>query len=157
MQAIPSPVYFEDSDSKHSLFKFGLQWNITPLSYSFGSNKMVSPLSFFFIRPVKRFSGSIELFFQPSLITGSYKYAQLKKFLFNSGARFILPVAQRGEYLALGLGMGYYNEKSVSSNIYEGMSYEASILSFYGMLGLKFMYKQNAPAKIEFGIYFKYY
>src|SRR5439155_25553022 len=76
MQAIPSPVYFEDSDSKRTSFKFGLQWNITPFSYSFGSNKMVSPLSFFFIRPVKRFSGSIELFFQPSLITGNYKYVQ---------------------------------------------------------------------------------
>src|SRR5207244_2098372 len=90
-------------------------------------------------------------------ITGLFLRFILKKFSFNSGSRFILPIAQRGEYLAIGLSMGYYNEKSVSGKNYEGMSYEASVLSFYGMLGLKFTYKQNAPGKIEFGVYFKYY
>ena len=35
--------------------------------------------------------------------------------------------------------------------------YEAGIYSGFGMLGLKFAYKQNAVSKYNVGVCFKYY
>jgi hypothetical protein len=157
LQAVPSITYYEDRDNSSSKLKFGLEWQVIPLSYSFNSNKYVSPFSTFFIRPSKRFSGSAELFFQPEFIPGSFKYADLKKFMFKSGARIIFPAAHSGEYLAFSIGGGYYRQTSNSGIVTDGIAYEAAVYSFYGMIGLKFNYNQNAVSRYNFGLYFKYY
>ncbi len=128
-----------------------------PLSYSFKVNKYVSNLSFFYIKPIKKFSGSAEIFFQPSLIVGKYKYSELKKFSYKTGIRLVLPVAQNGEYLAVSVGAGYFSQKTESGILREGITFEAGIFSFYGMLGLKFNYNQNGISRYNMGIYFKYY
>jgi len=157
IQAIPSPTFFEDRNETNSALKFGLEWQVIPVSYSFSHNKYVSPLSFFHIKPVKRFSGSAEVFYEPSLITGNYKYSMLKKFSSKLGARFIIPVAQRGEYLALSFGAGYYQQNRITGEKIEGVTYEAGVYSVFGMLGLKFNYNQNADSRYNIGLYIKYY
>lgn len=157
LQAIPSPTFYEDRNEADSRLKFGLEWQVIPFSYSFNSNKYVSPVNFFHIKPVKRFSGSAEIFFEPTLITGSFKYAGLKKFMYKTGARIVLPVAQRGEYLAISFGAGYYQQKTLSGVLYDGITYEGAIYSVFGMLGLKFNYNQNAPSRYNVGLYLKYY
>ena len=157
LQAIPSPTYFEDRDDINSKLKFGLEWQVIPVNYSFNANKYVSNLSVFFINPVKRFSGSVEAFFEPSLIIDDYKYAELKKFMFKTGARVVLPIAHNGEYLAFSLGAGYYRQNSVLDKIYDGLTYEAAVYTLSGMIGLKFNYNQNAVSRYNAGIYFKYY
>lgn len=157
LQAIPSPLLSEDKNEQNSGLKFGLEWQIIPVSYSFNSNKYVSKLSFFCIRPVKRFSGSAELFIEPSVITGNYKYSNLGKFSYKSGCRVVFPIAQRGEYLAVSIGAGYYGQKSHEGVIVDGLTYEAGVYSFYGMLGLKFSYNHKSPSRYNFGLYFKYY
>jgi hypothetical protein len=157
LQAIPSPVFFEDRDADNSSLKFGLEWQVIPFSYSFNANKYVSNLNFFHIKPVKRFTGSAEIFFEPSLVLGDFKYASLKKIMYKSGARIVLPIAQRGEYLAISFGAGYYSQKNYSGKLTDGVTYEGAIYSFFGMLGLKFNYNQNAVSRFNIGLYIKYY
>ncbi len=157
LQAVPSPTYYEDRNNDKSALKFGLEWQVIPFSYSFNTNKYLSKVSFFFINPVKRFSGSVEAFVEPSVITGNYKYAELKKFSYKTGARFVLPVAQGGEYLSFSLGAGYYMQKNIYDKRIDGVTYEAGVYSFFGMLGLKFNYNQNAVSRYNIGLYVKYY
>lgn len=157
LQAIPSPTFYEDRSESESRLKFGLEWQFIPFSYSFNSNKYVSPVSFFHIKPVKRFSGSAEIFFEPALMIGDFKYAGLKKFMYKTGGRIILPIAQRGEYMAISIGAGYYQQKSITGILHEGVTYEGAIYSVFGMLGLKFNYNQNAPSRYNIGLYLKYY
>ena len=47
LQTIPSPVFFDDRNDLSTGIKFGLQWHVVPVSYSFNSNKYVSPFNFF--------------------------------------------------------------------------------------------------------------
>ena len=156
-QAIPSPMLFEDNNNNNATVKFGLQWQVTPVLYSFNSNKYVSHFNFFFINPVKRFSGSVELFFQPEYVPGGFKYSDLNRFMFKSGARLNLPVFHKGEYLSFSLGGGYYYNKTTSGELIDGMTYEAGVYSFFGMLGLKFNYNQKSRSSYNIGLYFKYY
>lgn len=157
LQAIPSPTYFEDRNEKDSRLKFGLEWQVIPFSYSFNTNKYVSKLNFFFIKPVKRFSGSAELFFEPSYIPSNYEYSDLKKFMYKAGARVVLPVSQKGEYFAFSLGAGYYAQKTVSGELVDGPTYEACAYTLFGMLGLKFNYNQKGRSSYNIGIYIKYF
>lgn len=154
---MPSVTYYEDRGENNSRLKLGLQWQITPVSYSFNTNKYVSNFNFFFIRPVKRFSGSVELFFQPEYIPGEFKYSDLKKFMFKSGARVVLPLWQKGEYLSFSLGAGYNYQKMESGEIKNGVTYETGLYSFFGMLGIKFNYNTNSLSRYNIGMYFKYY
>ena len=156
LQTIPSPVFFDDRNDLSAGVKFGLQWHVVPVSYSFNSNKYVSPFNFFYLKPVNRFSGSVETFFEPSLIPGGFRNNSLKKFMYNAGARIVLPVFHKGEYLAVSLGAGYYNQQSFERK-YDGVTYEAGVYSFFGMLGLKFQYNQKGLSRYNVGFYIKYY
>jgi hypothetical protein len=77
--------------------------------------------------------------------------------MFNTGARAIIPVFHSGEYLSFSLGAGYYQQKNSLDKIINSITYEAAVYSFFGMLGLKFNYNQNAISRYNFGLYFKYY
>lgn len=156
LQAIPSPGFYEDRNDVSKNIKFGLEWQVIPVSYSFNSNKYVSHFNFFHIKPNKRFSGSAEVFFEPVLIPGGFKNNELKKFMYKTGARFVIPVFHRGEYLSFSLGAGYYSQKT-GNELYEGITYEAGVYSFFGMMGLKFNYNQKALSRYNISLYIKYY
>src|SRR5258706_6870434 len=157
LQLIPSVTFFDDKNENNSGLKFGLEWQIIPFSYAFNTNKYVSKTSFFYINPTKRFAGSVEAFFEPDYVTGNFKYSNLKKFMFKTGGRFVVPAGQRGEYLAFSIGAGYYNQKTTDNNTVDGITYEAAVYSFFGMLGLKFNYNQNGNSRYNIGLYLKYY
>jgi hypothetical protein len=156
LQAIPSPMFFEDRNATETGIKFGLEWQVIPVSFSFDPNKYVSNFSFIHIKPSKRFSGSAEVFFEPAIIPGGFSKNDLQKFTYKTGIRAVIPVFQRGEYLAFSLGAGYYNQRS-PAEVYEGFTYEAAVYSFFGMMGLKFNYNQNAKSRYNIGLYIKYY
>ncbi|MEO8512908.1 MAG: hypothetical protein ABI543_05080 [Ignavibacteria bacterium] len=156
LQSIPSPSLFEDRNENSSKVKFGLEWQMIPVSYSFNANKYVSNFNFFHIRPNKRFSGSVETFFEPAYLPGGFKNNELKKFMYKTGLRIVIPVFHRGEYLSFSLGAGYYNQKT-PDNLYDGITYEAGVYSFFGMMGLKFNYNQNALSRYNISLYIKYY
>jgi hypothetical protein len=157
LQGVPSVNFYQDRDVNNSKLKLGVQWQVIPVSYSFNSNKYVSDFSFFFIRPVKRFSGSAELFFVPELIPGGFKYSGLKKFMFKSGGRLVLPLWQKGEYLSFSIGAGYSYQQKLSGEIKNGITYEGGMYTFFGLLGIKFNYNTNSESRYNFGLYFKYY
>lgn len=156
LQTLPSPTIFDDRNEESAKVRFGLQWHVVPVSYSFNANKYVSPFNFFFIKPNKRFSGSVESYFEPSLVPGGFKNNSLNKFMYNAGVRLVLPVFHRGEYLAVSLGGGYFNQQTAERK-YDGVTYEAGVYSFFGMLGLKFQYNQNGKSRYNIGLYLKYY
>lgn len=156
LQAIPSPGFYEDRNGNETGIKFGVEWQVIPVSYSFNANKYVSDFSFLHIKPNKRFSGSAEIFFEPSIIPGGFRRSDLKKFTYKAGLRTVIPVFHRGEYLSFSLGAGYYRQNSPDIK-YEGITYEAGVYSFFGMLGIKFNYNKNAQSRYNIGLYIKYY
>jgi len=155
-QAIPSPGFYDDRNESSHGVKFGLEWQVVPLSYSWSANKYVSKFSFFYIKPVKRFSGSAEIFFEPVLIPGGFKNNSLNKFQFKTGGRIVLPVFHGGEYLSVSAGAGYYEQRTPLEK-FSGLTYEAAVYSFFGMAGLKFNYNQNALSRYSISLYIKYY
>src|SRR5574341_2184487 len=56
-QAIPSLTLLSSTPSS----AFGFEWEATPLLYSFGMNKQISPWYAFIVEPTARFTGSLEL------------------------------------------------------------------------------------------------
>lgn len=156
LQTIPSPSFFEDRNENSAKVKFGLEWQVIPVSYSFNANKYVSNFNFFHIRPNKRFSGSVETFFEPAYVPGGFKNNELMKFMYKTGLRIVIPVFHRGEYLSFSIGAGYYSQKT-PDKLYNGITYEAGVYSFFGMMGLKFNYNQNALSRYNISLYIKYY
>jgi len=157
MQLLPSPVFFEDKGNGKSGTEFGFEWQVTPLSYTFSTNKYLNHFSVLMIKPVKKFTGSAELFFTPQYALNSFDYSKMQRYMYNTGARIYFPVAQGGEYLSLSLGAGYYSQKNEDNSKVDGIMYEAGIYSVFGMFGIKFAYKQNAVSKYNIGFYLKYY
>jgi hypothetical protein len=129
-QFIPSPEFIS---IKNEGLRFGLRWQITPLLYSFGINRKLSPWRYFVVEPLVRQNGSIELFFTPEWfnITEHFK----SNWLFRGGVRAYFPLYRRGEYLSGSLAASYYN-----FNGGNGVSYEAGIYLFFGILGFQVTY-----------------
>lgn len=157
MQLLPSPIFFEDKGNGNSGTEFGFEWQVTPLSYTFIPNKYLNHFSTLIIKPVKKFTGSAELFFTPQYALSSFDYSKTQRYMYNTGARVYFPLAQGGEYLSFSLGAGYYSQKNEFNSKVDGIMYEAGIYSVFGMFGLKFAYKQNAVSKFNIGFYLKYY
>jgi len=157
MQLLPSPVFFEDKGNGNSGTEFGFEWQVTPLSYTFNTNKYLDNFSVLMIKPVKKFTGSAEIFFTPQYALSSFDYSKIQRYLYNTGARVYFPLAQGGEYLSFSIGAGYHSQKNEYNSKVDGVMYEAGIYSVFGMFGLKFAYKQNAISKYNLGFYLKYY
>ncbi len=157
LQAIPSPGIISDANDDNARVQFSLKWQITPLNISFRANKYVSPVQFFMINPVRRFTGSAELFIQPEVVTSSFKYSGFDRIGLNTGARVIIPVQEMGENIAVSLGGKYtFRKNSVSGdNGYAGV--EAGVYFIGGLFGLQFTKNFNANNLYSASFYFKYY
>ncbi len=131
-QLIPSPEWVTSADG----LRFGMRWQLTPLLYSFGINKKLSPWRYFIAEPLIRQSGSIELFFTPEHLNLVDKLKD--KWLFRGGARVYIPLWQRGEYMSASLAASYYNFNGVN-----GISYEGGIYLFAGILGFQTTYSPS--------------
>ena len=84
---------------------FGLEWEATPLLYSFGISRLVSPWYSFIVEPVARFSGSVEL-----VVTGQLYPNKLGTSHFGYSGQLLghVPLIERGEHLALNVGVATY-------------------------------------------------
>ena len=91
------------SSSPHS--GFGFEWEATPLLYSFGINKQVSPWYSLIVDPTARFAGSVEL-----TAAGQVFTTKLGKSYFGYSGQLTayIPLIEWGEYLTLNLGAGVY-------------------------------------------------
>lgn len=157
LQLVPSPTLYQDSDGKNSRLLFGFKWHITPINISFNPNKYLSPFQFFYINPVRRFTGSVELFVQPEAAAGTFKYANLSSFALSTGPRIIIPVQEMGENISVSIGGKYtYQNNFVDGKNYYG-GIEGGVYFFGGLLG--FQYTQNFDSRTRYNInfYFKYF
>ena len=101
LQVLPNLTLYSSSP----LSGFGFEWEFTPVLYTFGMNKQISPWYAFIVEPTARFTGSIELVVAGQLFTtkmgGSY-------FAASGHLMGTIPLIERGEHLTLNLGIGAY-------------------------------------------------
>jgi hypothetical protein len=129
-QFIPSPEFISIKDNG---LRFGLRWQVTPVLYSFGINRKLNPWRFFVVEPMVRQNGSVEFFFTPEWLNVTNKFKT--NWLFRGGIRAYFPLYRRGEYLSGSLATSYYN-----LNGDQGISYEAGLYLFFGILGFQVTY-----------------
>ena len=156
-QIMPSPVLYTDSDNLNSKFQLGFRWQVIPLNISFRSNKYTSPVQFFKINPVRRFTGSIDVFVQPEWTVSGYKYAGLSKFGISAGSRIILPVKGDGEKISVSLGGKYNHRNDLRGNKNGFWGIEAGVYAIFGFVGVQFNYNFDERSKYNAGFYFKYF
>jgi hypothetical protein len=100
-QAIPSMMVISHPGD----IPFAFEWEATPLLYSFGMTRLVSPWYSFKVSQAARFTGSIEL-----KATGQISTRKTGSSYFGSSAQLIghIPLIERGEYLGLNVGVAKY-------------------------------------------------
>lgn len=156
-QLIPSPTWLSDKNSNHNSLTFALRWQITPVNISFSTNKYVSPVQFFFVNPMRKYTGSLEFFVQPELVIGSNYYSGFNKTGVALGSRVNIPVKNYGEHLYISLGGKYTFRKNEAENIKGYYGIEGGVYAVFGLLGLQVNYNFNDNTRYNFGIYFKYW
>lgn len=157
MQTIPSANWTNDRNDQYSQNVFGLKWNITPLNISFSTNKYVSPVQFFMVNPMRKYTGSLEFFVQPEWALSSMNYSGYQRFSVAAGSRINIPVRNMGEHLYVSLGGKYNFKQNASSDNTGYYSVEGGAYVLFGMLGLTFNYNFDDYSKYSFGINFKYW
>jgi hypothetical protein len=125
-QLLPSPEWRVADGG----VRFGVRWQITPLLYSFGINRKLSPWRALVVEPLVRHSGSMELFASPEYITVTPVFHE--NWLLRAGIRAYFPLAHRGEYLSCSLGGSalYFRERI-------GAAYEAGLYTLGGVVGIQ--------------------
>ena len=106
---------------------FGLRWQVTPLLWSWGTNRRVSRWRTFVVDPLARHAGSLEL-------TGTVEYffGTVDRAIVRPGVRAYFPIAQRGEYLSVSLGTSTYayDEKM-------RVAYDVGAYVLWGLFGVQ--------------------
>jgi hypothetical protein len=105
---------------------FGLRWQLTPVLWSFGTNRRLSPWRFFVVDPLARVSGSIEL-----STTFEWFGGHVDSFLARPGIRLTLPVFHRGEYVAVSFGTSVYQYETAR------VAYDAAVWFLFGTVGVQ--------------------
>ena len=121
-QLVPSPELVAGSEGG----RFGLRWYVTPLLYSFGIHRRLSPWRVLVVEPVVRHSGSIELFASPEWVV--YRGGTT---LLDLGVRSTVPLLHRGEYLSASVGVAYTSFEGTGA-----ARYEAGLYTVFGVFGL---------------------
>jgi hypothetical protein len=135
LQLVPSPEIASGNRGAH----FGLRWQLTPVLYSFGIHRRLSPWRFFVVEPVVRQSGSLELFVSPEYLAIEPELRD--RFLLRAGLRTYYPLVQRGEYVSISLGSSYFRVAGQDS-----VAYEAGVYVLYGVLGVRVDYAPGHDA-----------
>ncbi|MCA9591820.1 MAG: hypothetical protein KC776_00875 [Myxococcales bacterium] len=125
-QLLPSPELAAGDGAR-----FGLSWQLTPVLYSFGIHRRLSPWRSFVVEPLTRQSGSIELFAAPAYL--AYGSAR-DRWSGRVGVRSYFPLVQRGENLSLSLGSYYFRTLSGE----DAVAYELGSYVLYGFIGMRF-------------------
>jgi hypothetical protein len=113
--------------------RFGMLWQVTPLLYSWGIHRRLSPWRALVVEPNVRHSGSVELFVSPEVYFGAGGFALLRP-----GLRAYFPLVEHGERLSVSLGSSYQSVPGAPSAALEVGAY-----TLFGILGAQLTY---APA-----------
>src|SRR5260370_15188280 len=101
-QVLPSPELAVGDGSTH----FGLRWQVTPLLWSWGIHRGLSPWRFFVVEPLVRVSGSVEVFATPEYLRYGSTFAD--GWILRGGVRSYFPLVEHGEYLSVSVGASEY-------------------------------------------------
>ncbi|MEO6695731.1 MAG: hypothetical protein ABIO41_11070 [Ignavibacteria bacterium] len=159
-QMIPSITWLNDRNENNSSLNFALRWHITPLNISFTTNKYISPVQFFLVNPMRKYTGSLEFFVQPEWSMSRFENSGLKKFGVGVGSRINIPLKNYGEHLYTSLGGKYNFRKNDEPDAENKGGYygiEAGIYAIFGLIGFQFNYNFDKNTKYNFGIYIKYW
>ena len=129
LQLVPSPEVMVSGASAYA----GMRWQITPVLYSFGINRKLSPWRSLIAEPVVRHAGSIELFVSPEYLSKSGAFAE--HWLFRGGVRSHAPLMSKGEYLSASLGASLLH-----FDHHLGAALSAGIYALYGFVGAEITY-----------------
>lgn len=157
MQIVPSPVIFQDRNTNDSKIQLGLRWQIIPINISFRSNKYTSAIQFFKINPVRRFTGSMDIFVQPEWIVTGIKYSGLSRFGISAGSRILLPVKGDGEKISVSLGSKYTHRNDNITNKHGYWSIESGVYFIFSFIGFQFSYNFDERSRYNLGMYVKYF
>ncbi|WP_437906337.1 hypothetical protein WME95_50510 [Sorangium sp. So ce327] len=124
VQLVPnSELWLEPGEAR-----FGFRWQVTPLLYSFGINRKLSPWRAFIAEPLTRHAGSIELFGSPGYVARPGALAD--RWVIRSGVRAYFPLLDGGDYLSCSLG-----GSALVARGHVAASYEAGVYTLFGALG----------------------
>lgn len=157
LQAIPSPTFTIDDGSDGSRLLVSFRWHITPISYSWSANELVSPVRFLKVSPVRRHAGSIELFAQPELALSDYRFSSLERLSLALGTRAYLPLDEYGEYLSLSVGAKYVLRYFTDGTDAGAAGGEVGIYTLFGMVGLQVSVLAAPEARTSFCLSLRYY
>ena len=141
-QAIPSPEIGVGGPGA----AVGMRWQLTPLLYSFGMYRKLSPWRTFVVEPLTRVSGSVGLFVSPEYLNVP---GARDEWLVRGGVQATFPMLEKGEKLAFTLGAGVVLGAESSAEIEAGFSVA------WGTFGLFFCYAPRvtlAPATVTLRI-----
>jgi len=131
-QLVPSPQWV----TKDPGLRFGLRWQVTPVLYSFGLNHRVNRWRFLVVEPLARQNGSLEFYISPEYL--DLGHSAKDHWLVRGGLRAYFPIYRYGEYVS-----GSFSPAIYSYQDKQGISYEAGVYFFFGILGFQATY---APA-----------
>lgn len=139
LQLLPSPEVAVGAAGGQTRAAMGLRWQLTPLVWSWGTNRRISSWRFFVVDPIARHSGSLEL-------SGNLEYffGDLERFVARPGVRAYFPLAQRGEYLSASLGTSTYSYDDKLR-----VAYEVGAYILFGLFGVQVtVAPNNDPLKV---------
>jgi hypothetical protein len=128
-QLIPSPELVAGGGDAH----VGLRWQVTPVLYSFGINRRLSPWRTFVVEPLVRQAGSIELYGSPEYVSVS------RGLVLRAGVRSYFPLVEKGDYLSVSIGSSafWFRDRG-------GAAFEVGAYALYGTIGLQLTYTPTA-------------
>jgi hypothetical protein len=107
----------------------GMRWQLTPLLYSFGIAER--PLRTFYVSPIARHSGAIELHGSPEWACCAADGSS--SWLVRAGLRLYLPLVEHGEVLSWSLGGSYYRALGIEDGGFAG---DLGLYTLFGVVGL---------------------
>ena len=155
LQAIPSPTFTVDRGHGEQQRVTSFRWQITPISYSWSANELVSPVSYLKVNPIRRHAGSAEFFVQPEVAVRDYQFAGLSRSSLGIGSRAFLPVVEYGEYLSVSLGAKYIFRRSINGDNANAFAGEIGLYTYSGLIGLQLGVEPEG--RYSLSIYLKYY
>ena len=146
-QLVPSPeVAYGEGTAR-----FGLRWQITPLLYSFGTNRRVRRWRTFVVEPLVRQSGSTEVFFGPEYLARGPRFSD--GLLWRVGVRSYFPLVERGDYLSVSIGSSFFDLAGQS-----GVAYEAGAYALFGIVGAQVTWSPRpGPAQLIATLRLRYF
>ena len=126
---------------------FALQWQVTPVSYSWSIDRRLNRLRTLVVEPYARYGGAVELFGGGGLRLSGDVHG-----LFRTGVRSYWPLVGHGEYLSFSMGAAYQRWGK-----HNQAAFEAGFYVLFGIVGLQASYLPVGPTRASLTIRLRYF